>query len=184
MKWTILIILGILLLVSYVISVYNKLMRLNIKVSEAFSTMDVYLKERWDLVPNLIATVKGYVKHEMETFSEIINLRSFSYSNLNMEEKIELEKKVTNTIPQIFALSEAYPELKANENFLELNKALAKIEENISYSRKYYNGTVRKFNTAVSVFPNNIVAGIFNFKTKSLFEINESERDNVRVSFE
>lgn len=184
MKWIIFIVLGIVLLVLYVISNYNKLMKLNMTVNEAFSTMDIYLKKRWDLVPNLVATVKGYTKHEMEAFSEIIRLRSSSYNNMNMEDKVELENKVSAAIPQIFALSESYPELKANENFLELNKSLAKIEEDISQSRKYYNGTVKKFNTAVSIFPSNIIAGIFNFKAKTLFEINSNERDVVNVSFE
>ncbi|MDX9917688.1 MAG: LemA family protein [Gudongella sp.] len=174
----------IVLIGIYLVTSWNRFKRLSILVDEAFATMDIYLKKRWDLVPNMVNVVKGYTKHELEVFTEAIKLRSEAYSKMNMNEKIGLESKLSAAIPSIYALSEAYPDLKSNENFIELSRSLTRIEEDISQSRKYYNGAVKKYNTAVSLFPGNIVAGMFNFSTRPLYEISEGEREVVNVSFE
>ncbi len=160
---------------------YNSFIRLNNKVKEAFSTMDVYLKKRWDLVPNLVETVKGYAKHEKETFKEVVNLRNSVYDNMSNEEKIKTNEELSKGISKIMALAESYPDLKASENFKNLSKELTKIEDDIANARKYYNGTVRIYNNKVEMFPSNIVAKIFGYKVKAMFEIREEERENVNV---
>lgn len=174
----------VLILIIFFVACYNKLVKGRITVEEAFSTMDVYLKKRFDLIPNLVETVKGYAKHEKETFSDVIKLRNKSYSNMSDEEKIEYSKTVSTAIPKIMALAEAYPDLKANQNFMELSGQLRKIEEDIANSRKYYNGAVKKYNMTVQSVPTNIVAGLFHFTTKPMFEFDApEERQNVKVEF-
>lgn len=178
------IILGIIvLIVLYAIGLYNGFVGLNNKVKEAFSTMDVYLKKRWDLIPNLVETIKGYAKHEKDTLKEIISIRSGSYDNMSDEEKIKTNQQLSAGIPKIMALAEAYPDLKANENFRDLSSQLSKIEDEIANSRKYYNGVVRQYNTDIEVFPNNIFASLFGFRSKSMFEASANERENVKVQF-
>lgn len=180
------ILIGVLvLIVIYVLATYNGFVRINNKVNEAFSTMDVYLKKRWDLIPNLVETVKGYAKHEKETLSEVIKLRNANanYDNLSPEEKIKANEQLSKGIVKIMALSEAYPDLKANENFKDLSGQLTKVEDDIANSRKYYNGTVRDFNNKVQMFPSNIIAMLFGYKAKAMFEANAEERENVKVSF-
>ena len=145
--------------------------------------MDVYLKKRWDLIPNLVETVKGYAKHEKDTLQEVISLRNAPYESMSDDEKVKTNQKLSQSVTKIMALAEAYPELKANENFKELSKDLSKIEEDIANSRKYYNGTVRTYNNKVEMVPSNIVASIFGFKTITMFEVDAAERENVKVKF-
>ena len=170
-------------LLLLVLGTYNGLAKLNNKVEEAFATMDVYLKKRWDLIPNIVETVKGYAKHEKETLEDIVKLRNGSYSKMSTEEKVEANNKLNEGIGRLLAIAESYPDLKANENFKELSKELTKCEEDIANSRKYYNGSVRQFNDKVVVFPTNIIAALFGFHKKTMFEIDEAERNNVKVEF-
>lgn len=182
MPWIIVAVIVVLLLI-YIMSTYNKLVRLRNSVREAFSTMDVYLKKRWDLIPNIVETVKGYAKHEKETLEGVIKLRNGAYDNMSAEEKIEANKELSRGITKIMALAENYPDLKANTNFQDLQGQLTRVEEDIANARKYYNAVVRKFNDKVQMFPSNLIAGLFRFKEEKMFEIVESERDNVKVEF-
>ena len=171
------------LLVIYVLVTYNVFVKMKNRVDESFSTMDVYLKKRWDLIPNIVETVKGYAKHEKSTLSDVIKLRNGAYDNMTSDEKIKANQQLSKGITKIMALAEQYPDLKANENFKDLSTQLTKIEDEIANSRKYYNGTVREFNDKVQMFPSNIVAKIFGYKAKIMFEATEEERKNVKVSF-
>lgn len=173
----------IVLILVYIFSVYNSLVKMDNNVEEAFATMDVYLKKRWDLIPNIVETVKGYAKHEKETLEEVIRLRNSSYDNLSDEDKLKTNEELNKGITKIMMLAENYPDLKANQNFLELNNQLTKVEEDIANSRKYYNAVVKNFNNKVEMFPSNIVAKMFGFKEKKMFEVAASERENVKVSF-
>ncbi len=167
----------------YIFSTYNGLIKLKNKVEEGFSTMDVYLKKRWDLIPNLVETVKGYAKHEKETLDQITELRKGSYNSMDDDSKMEVNNKLSQNITKLLAVAENYPELKASDNFQQLTAELSKIEEDIAQSRKYYNGTVRIFNDKVQMFPSNIIANMLGFKSKKMFEANEAERENVKVEF-
>jgi LemA protein len=173
----------IVLLLIYVGVTYNSLIKMNNIVKEAFSTMDVYLKKRWDLIPNLVEVVKGYAKHEEETLNQITSLRTNSYESMSMEKKINVNEQLSQGISKIMAISENYPELKASENFSDLSSNLTKVEEEIANSRKYYNGTVRNLNNKIQMFPSNIIANMFSFKQADMFETNEEERNNVKVKF-
>lgn len=173
----------IVIIAIFALTTYNSLVRLNNKVKEAFSTMDVYLKKRWDLIPNIVETVKGYAAHEKETLASVINLRNGAYDSMSDEEKIKANKELSKGVVKIMALAEAYPELKANENFKDLSQQLTRVEEDIANSRKYYNGVVRTFNDKVLVFPNNIFASLFGFKEREMFEVDAAERENVKVEF-
>lgn len=174
----------VLILLIVAISCYNKLVRQKVTVEEAFSTMDVYLKKRFDLIPNLVETVKGYAKHESETLSAVIAQRGKNYDSMTPEEKIESGAAISRMIPNIMALSESYPDLKANQNFMNLSNQLETVEEDIANSRKYYNGAVKRYNMSVQTVPSNIIAGMFHFETKPMFEVeNAAERQNVQVKF-
>lgn len=173
----------VVIVLIYLFSTYNAFVKLRNLVEEAFSTMDVYLKKRWDLIPNLVSTVKGYAKHEKEALAEIVSLRSKAYDNLSTDEKIEANNQLTQNITKLMALSEAYPDLKANESFQGLSGELSATERDIANARKYYNGAVRNLNDKVEMFPSNIVAKIFGFKTYRMFDINVNERENVKVEF-
>lgn len=175
------IILVIILLLVYIGITYNSLTKLKNLVNEAFSTMDVYLKKRWDLIPNLVETVKGYSKHEKDTLNSIIELRNASYDNMNNNDKVNLNDKISVNITKIMALAESYPELKASENFINLSKELSQVEDEIANSRKYYNGCVRKQNNKIEMFPSNIVASLFRFKKSIMFEANKDEKENIKV---
>ena len=179
--WIYIIIAIIVLIIIYILALYNNLVKLNNKVKEAFSTMDVYLKKRWDLIPNIVETVKGYAKHEKDTLKEVIELRNSSYNKMSDDEKIKTNEQISNSINKIMALAEAYPDLKANENFKDLSNQLTKVEDDIANSRKYYNGVVRIYNNKVEMFPSNIFAGLFGYKSKSMFEASANERENVKV---
>ena len=171
----------IVLLVIYVLVQYNSFVKVNNKVKEAFSTMDIYLKKRWDLVPNLVEVVKGYVKHESGVFEGIAKLRSTSYDNMSLAEKIDTNQQVTAGLSKLMAIAENYPDLKASKNFSDLSSQLTRIEDEIANSRKYYNAIVRQLNTKIQMFPSNIIAKIFSFKESKMFEANEGERDSVKV---
>lgn len=179
--WVYIIIGVVVVIVIYAFSLYNSLIKLNNKVKEAFSTMDVYLKKRWDLIPNIVETVKGYAKHEKETLQEVAALRNNSYENMSEEEKFQTNAQLSSGVHKILALAEAYPDLKANENFRDLSDQLTKVEDDIANSRKYYNGVVRIYNNKVEMFPGNIFAGLFGYKTKEMFEADADERENVKV---
>lgn len=179
--WIYIIIAIIVLILIYFGVTYNSFVKLSNTVKEAFSTMDVYLKKRWDLIPNIVETVKGYAKHEKSTLKEIIELRNSTYDNMSANEKVDVNNKLSQGINKLMAIAEAYPDLKANENFKDLSQQLTKVEDDIANSRKYYNGAVRIFNDKVQMFPSNIVAGVLGFKEQKMFEASEFERENVQV---
>ena len=164
-----------------IFAIFNRLIRANNKVKEAFATMDVYLKKRWDLIPNLIETVKGYAKHENDTLKEVIELRNINYDDLSSNEKIKTNERVNRDLVKVFALSEDYPKLKANKNFMDLSDNLRIVEDEIAQSRKYFNAVVRDYNNLVEMFPSSIIAKLIGYKTKLMFSINSSERENIKV---
>lgn len=172
----------IILIIIYAFILYNNFISLDNKVKEAFSTMDVYLKKRWDLIPNLVETVKGYAKYEEETLTRVTKLRNNVYNEMTNDEKIINNEELSSDVSKIMALKEAYPELKANENFIDLSNKLTKIEDDIANARKYYNGTVRIYNNKVQMFPNNIFAKIFNYKTKRMFEASLEDKQNIKIN--
>lgn len=175
----------VLILIIFVISSYNGLVKRKITVEEAFSTMDVYLKKRFDLIPNLVETVKGYAGHEKSTLEQVVALRGENYNGMSDEEKLKNGAAISRVMPKIMALAEAYPDLKANQNFRELSEQIEAVENDIANARKYYNGAVKRYNMAVQTIPRNIIAGLFHFKTKPMFEVDGAkERENVKVSFE
>lgn len=179
------IILAIVILVAiYVISVYNSLKTVENRVENAWSQIDVQLQRRFDLIPNFVETVKGYMNHESETFTKIAELRTSWANTKTVSEKADIDNQLSGALKTIMAVSENYPELKANQNFSELSEELRNTENKISFSRQFYNDTVTKYNTKLELFPSNIVAGIFNFKQKDLFEVDNAEaRKNVKVDF-
>ena len=179
------IIIGLILLgiALYVISTYNNLIRLKNKIEEALATIEAYLKKRYDLIPNLVETVKGYAKHEKQTFTDVIEARNKLMSAVGFEEMSQSENALKGTLKSLFALAENYPELKANQNFLDLQAQLTKVENDILQSRKYYNGTVKSFNTKIETFPNSMVATAFKFEKREYYKINEESKQNVKVSF-
>lgn len=179
--WIYLTIALIILLFLYVFITYNRLVTYKNRVEEAFSTMDVYLKKRWDLIPNLVETVKGYVKHEKETLQEIVSLRNTVYEDMNTSNKIAINEDLTPKVNKLMALSEAYPDLKANTNFIDLSDKLRQIEDDIANARKYYNGCVRIMNNKVQMIPSNIIAKVFGFKSYKMFEAEDKERENVKI---
>ena len=170
-------------LVLWFIGVYNSLVQLRNKVKNQFSQIDVQLKRRFDLIPNLVETVKGYAKHESETFEKVVQARNTYATATTDSEKIEAANQMTQAVRGLLALAEAYPELKANENFLSLQNDLKETEEKISYARQFYNDSVMVYNNKIQVVPSNIVAGIAGFKAEKLFEAGEQERENVKVEF-
>ncbi len=166
------------------IGIYNGLVTLKNKVDEGWADIDTQLKRRYDLIPNMVETVKGYAKHEKGTFEAVTKARNMAMSATNPEEKAQAENMLQGTLKSLFALAENYPELKANQNFMDLQAMLKEIEEHIQLSRRYYNATVRDFNTKVEIFPNNVIAPMFGFTKRQYFEIErEEERENVKVSF-
>lgn len=183
MEW---IIAGVIILgaAAFVIGGYNSLVKLRNLVEEAFATMDVYLKKRYDLIPNLVETVKGYAAHEASTLEKVVQARNMAASAGSAEDRIKGENMLSGALKSLFALAEAYPDLKANTNFMDLQLQLQKVEEDIANSRKYYNATVREYNIKTEVFPYNIIAGMFKFVRKPLYEVSEeAERQNVKVQF-
>ncbi|OOG72309.1 LemA family protein [Algoriphagus sp. A40] len=174
----------VLLLVFYAIGIYNKLVRLTTLVEEGWSGIDVQLKKRYSLIPNLVETVKGYAKHEQETFEKVVNARNLAQSATTLEGHQAAENQLNKALVNLFALAEQYPELKANQNFLKLQEELSVIEQDIEKSRRYYNGTVREKNILVDSFPSNILANIFGFIKSKFFELdNEAKRVLPQVKF-
>lgn len=182
MIWIVVIV--VVLLVLYVISNYNNLVKLRNKVKDQWSQIDVQLKKRADLIPNVVETVKGYAKHEKETLEAVVNARNALNTASTVEDEMNANNQITGALNKLFALSEAYPELKANENFISLQKDLKDIEEKISYARQFYNDNVMTYNNKVQMFPSNIIANIFGFKESKFFELeNAKDRETPKVSF-
>lgn len=180
------IVLGIIIaLVLYLVFKYNGFVTLKNQVQEAWADIDVQLKRRYDLIPNLVNTVKGYATHESSAFEKVTEARSRAMQAGSMAEKGERENELSGTLKSLFAISEAYPELKANTNFIELQKELSDTENKIMASRRFYNGNVRDFNTGVQMFPGNVIAGMFNFKALEFFELEQDsvEKNPVEVKF-
>ncbi len=174
----------VVILLLWVMGTYNSLVRGKNGIEEAFSTMDVYLKKRFDLIPNLVETVKGYAAHEKETLEKTIAMRNAAGNARDFNERIQSESALSGAVRNLFAIAENYPDLKANQNFLELQGQLRGCEEDIANARKYYNAVVRRFNDRVMMFPSSIIAGMFHFEKQPMFEVaNEAERENVKVSF-
>lgn len=171
-------------IVLWFIGAYNGFVRARNNVEEGFSTMDVYLKKRYDLIPNLVETVKGYAKHERETLESITAARASVGSATTVEERAQAENQLTGALKTLFAVAEAYPDLKANQNFLDLQNQLKQVEQDIANARKYYNAVVKDYNNRCMMFPSNIIAKIFHFEKKPMFEVDSAaERENVKVDF-
>lgn len=176
-----LIILGVIAL--WAIFTYNGLITLKNRTDEAWSDIDVQLKRRYDLIPNLVETVKGYATHESTAFENIAKARTAAMAAQTVGDKAVAENQLSQTLKSIFALSEAYPELKANVNFMDLQQQLTDTEDKIQASRRFYNGNVRDFNTKLQVFPTNMIGNMLGFTKRDFFEIAEGEKANVQVKF-
>lgn len=174
----------VIVLALWLVAVFNGLIRLRNRVQEAWSDIDVQLKRRYDLIPNLINSVKGYAKHESGVFENVTKARSQAMQAGTPAEHAQAENMLTGALKSLFAVSENYPELRASENFMHLQQELTDTENKIQSSRRFYNGQVRDFNTKIEVFPNNFVAGILGFTKQEFFEIaNDSERETPKVEF-
>ncbi len=177
---------GIVVIALWLVTMFNGLIRSRNRVREAWSDIDVQLKRRYDLVPNLIETVKGYARHEQETFDRVVKARgaAMNTSSDDLKQKTEAENALSSTLKSIFALAENYPDLKANQNFLELQRELTDTEDKIMAARRFYNGNVRHFNTKIQVFPTNLLAKQLGFSKKDFFELaEEAARQPVKVQF-
>jgi LemA protein len=172
-------------LIFFVIAMYNKLVRLRNTVKSSWSDIDVQLKKRYDLVPNLVETVKGYASHEKSLFEKVTEARSVAMRASSLADKAKAENMLTETLKSLFAVAEAYPDLKANTNFLQLQTQLKELEDSIEYARRYYNAVVRDYNIMIESFPSNIIASQFKFLKEEFFELEapEVERKPVKVSF-
>lgn len=168
-------------LIIYLVWTYNRLVSLGNRAEGAWSDIDVQLKRRWDLVPALVATVEGYARHESQTLERAVSARQQATTAGSVGARGEHEKQLSAAVQSIFALAEAYPNLKANENFLDLHKSLVEIENNVQYARRYYNAVVRDLNTLLASFPSNLVAGVLGFRRREFFQIDEDERAAPRV---
>lgn len=175
---------GLLLLTSvYVIYAYNRLVNLKNQMKNAWHQIDVQLKKRYDLIPNLVETVSAYASHEKEIFEKVAQARIAAINATTVKEQSEAENALASTLKTLFAVAENYPELKASENFMMLQEELSSIENKISYARQFYNDSVMRFNTYVQSFPSNIIARLFGFKEEEYFEIEEAETKPVQVNF-
>ena len=171
------------LIISFIAGTYNSLVQLRNKVKDQWAQIDVQLKRRFDLIPNLVETVKGYAKHESETFKEVVEARNKFKTASTPEEEMAASGELTGALNKLFAVAEAYPELKANENFLSLQNDLKDCEEKIAYSRQFYNDSVLSYMNKVQMFPSNIIASMFGFKEMKYFEASEGEKETPKVSF-
>lgn len=167
----------------WLIATYNGLIRLKNRVDEAWSDIDVQLKRRYDLIPNLVNTVKGYATHEKELFEKVTEARTRAMNAGTTQDKADAENMLSGTLKTLFAVSENYPDLKANTNFLELQRELSDTENKIQASRRFFNGNVMEYNTKIQVFPTNLFAGMLNFTKREFFEIDEAQREPVNVAF-
>jgi LemA protein len=178
---TILIVAGLVAL--WLVVIYNRFIAMRNRVKEAWSDIDVQLKRRYDLIPNLVETVKGYASHERELLEKVTQARTQAMGAQGLKEKGEAENALSQTLKSLFAVSENYPDLKASQNFLELQRELSDTENKIQAARRFYNGNVRDFNIMLESFPQNIIGKAFNFKTAEFFEIGEQEKQPVKVNF-
>lgn len=178
------ILIGLFVIVAlYIFATYNVFVTLKMRIKESLSGIDVQLKRRVDLIPNLVETVKGYAKHEKGVFEEVTKARSAIMKAGNVNEKLEANDMLTGALKSLFAVAESYPDLKASTNFSDLQRQLEDTEDKIAFSRQFYNTNVLEYNTKVAQFPSNIIANSFGFKSGDFFEITQTERENVKVSF-
>jgi len=174
----------VVILVFITAAIFNRLVNLKNRSEEAWSDIDVQLKRRHDLIPNLVETVKGYAKHEKELFEKVTEARAAAISSKGMADKAKAENQITEALKSVFAVAENYPNLKANENFVELQREITDTEDKIQAARRFYNGNVRDLNIAIESFPSNIIANMFSYKKKELFELDDvEERKNIEVKF-
>lgn len=173
----------VVVLLLFLAGMYNSLVTLRNRIDNAWSQIDVQLKRRYDLIPNLIETVKGYATHERELFENVTKARAGAISAGNVGEQAKAENMLTGTLRSLFAVAENYPDLKANQNFLMLQEELSGTESKIAFARQFYNDTVMLFNTKIQVFPTNIIASLFGFSTRDYFEVEEASREPVKVDF-
>jgi LemA protein len=173
----------VVIIVIWYIASYNSFITMKNKIEEAFATIDVYLKKRFDLIPNLVETVKGYAAHERQTLDEVIAARNSVASSSTTEERLQNENVLSGTLRSLFAVAEAYPQLKANENFMMLQEELSGTESKIAYARQFYNDQVMTYNTMVQSFPSNIIAGMFGFAQHEYFPMEDVARGPVKVDF-
>jgi LemA protein len=174
----------VVIIVLWYISAYNRFIKMKNNIEEAFATIDVYLKKRFDMIPNLVETVKGYAAHEKETLQNVIAARNSVANSSTTQERLQNENMLTNTLRSLFAVSEAYPNLKADSSFLNLQAQIQQVETDLVNARKYYNANVKMFNTKLLTFPTNLIARHFKFEKQPMFEVsNEAERENVQVKF-
>jgi LemA protein len=179
----IIIVVIVVLLLLYFVAQYNGLVRLRNRVDSSWSQIDVQLKRRHDLIPNLIETVKGYAAHEQGTFEKVVQARNAAVNAQGPQEAAQAENVLTGALRSIFALAEAYPDLKANQNFLSLQEELTSTEDRISYARQFYNDTVQNYNTRIQTFPRNLIAGMFNFTPRQFFQAEEGAQEVPKVQF-
>lgn len=183
MQWWIILIIVVAVLVLYVISTYNRLVKARNKVRDQWAQIDVQLKRRYDLIPNLVETVKGYAKHEKEALEAVIAARSKALSATTPEDEMKADGDVSRALSKLLALTESYPDLKANENFLKLQDSLSEAEDKIAYSRQFYNDNAKSYRNLVEMFPSNIVAKLFGFVAMPFFEVSAEEKIAPKVKF-
>ena len=170
--------------IAFVVITYNRMIKMRNQADEAWSDIDVQLKRRYNLIPNIVESVKGYAAHEDSVFTKVTEARTSAINAGNMADQAKAENMLSGALKSLFAVAEAYPELKANENFMQLQNELVDTEDKIQASRRFFNGTVRDFNTALQVFPSSMIAKMFKFEAKEFFEVeDEKEKQNVEVSF-
>ena len=175
----------VVLIILWIIAIYNGLVRLRQKVKNSWSQIEVQLQRRFDLIPNLVETVKGYAKHESGVFEKVAGLRTSWANASSISEKTQIANELSGALKTIMAVSENYPELKANQNFIDLQEQLQETENKLAFSRQFYNDTVTMYNTKLEVFPSNIIAAMFGFKSETLFKTESEEaRKNVNVKFD
>ena len=185
MSTSVIIILAVLAVVLlWAVAAYNRFVRLRVRAEESWRDIDTQLKRRWDLIPNLVEIVKGYATHEREVFERVTEARAHAQAATTPKEQEAAEAQLRGAMVNLFAVAEAYPQLKANENFLQLQSSLGEVEDAIQKSRRYYNAIVRDFNTAIQVFPGSLVAGIFGYKPREFFALeDEAQREAPKVKF-
>ena len=181
--WWIILIIVVVLIIAWAFATYNKLVDLRNRVKDQWAQIDVQLKRRFDLIPNLVETVKGYAKHESETLEAVIQARNTYVSATTPEAQMKADGDLEKAISKLFALTESYPDLKANTNFQHLQQELTETESKIASARQFYNDTVLMYNNKIEMVPSNIIASLFKFKQETFFEANEAERENVQVKF-
>ena len=173
----------IVLVIGYVVYTYNEMVKLRNMVKEQWSQIEVLLKRRSDLIPNLVEVVKGYAEHESSTLEEVVNARNKMTNSHSKEEEIEAVKEMSSSLTKLIALAESYPELKANTNYLNLQENLQETEDKISYARQFYNDAILKYKNKIEIFPGNMIASLFKFESEPFFEVSDNERDVPKIKF-